>query len=239
MSRKRSFRPRAVDLLTPIECERARQILFAGKVPWTERDSVGGKPFFTVGAASYLDALSFASYYYGKARTTNASLRRYFSWLYSKLLDALRVELEAPVELENGMALPGFHVFLGGSAYESKTSSVHADLQYRLVEFRDRQIDESKTLSFTLLVRAPASGAGLILWNAEFEPEDELISGRRSARLEKVNATRHEYAVGRLFLHSGMQYHAIAPIDSPQDSDERITLQGHAVFADGRWFVYW
>ncbi|MBI2378320.1 MAG: hypothetical protein HYV07_30250 [Deltaproteobacteria bacterium] len=231
--------PRAVPMISPAEAERIRTTILSRRVPWIERVSVGGRPFFTVGAASYLDAIPFASYYYNSARVSNAALRRYFGWVYTRLRGTLEQALDAPVTFEQGMALPGFHVFLGAAAYESKTSSVHADLQYRLVEFKNREIDEKTTLSFTMLVRAPALGAGLTLWDALHEPEDDSSTLRRDERLKASSRKSHAYSVGTLFLHSGRQYHAIAPIDQPSETDERITLQGHAVFADGEWYAYW
>ena len=40
-------------------------------------------------------------------------------------------------------------------------------------------------------------------------------------------------------LHAGHLLHQIAPGTALQPQDERITLQGHGVYVDGAWRLYW
>jgi len=54
-----------------------------------------------------------------------------------------------------------------------------------------------------------------------------------------LTARHHAYQPGTLVLHSGHMLHQIAPVPSVEPDDERIALQGHGIFYDGGWKLYW
>jgi hypothetical protein len=45
--------------------------------------------------------------------------------------------------------------------------------------------------------------------------------------------------VGGMALHSGFNYHQVAPMQNAQPDDVRITFQGHGLFCQGSWQLYW
>jgi arginine/lysine/ornithine decarboxylase len=47
------------------------------------------------------------------------------------------------------------------------------------------------------------------------------------------------YKIGELILHSGHILHQAAAGINLQPQDERITIQGHGVFSQGSWHLYW
>ena len=49
----------------------------------------------------------------------------------------------------------------------------------------------------------------------------------------------HAYEVGKIALHSGQVVHQISSAMYLTPEDARVTLQGHAVFSNGVWEVYW
>ena len=102
-----------------------------------------------------------------------------------------------------------------------------------------KDVDLQRQYSMTLALRLPRSG-GLKVWPVNGLALIGADSARRSSVLEsKPKAVYHPYKVGTLALHSGALIHQIAPIKQLQPDDERLTLQAHAVWADGRWLVYW
>jgi hypothetical protein len=70
----------------------------------------------------------------------------------------------------------------------------------------------------------------------------DLASGRWADIASAAHATpgaRIPYTVGRVVVHSGHLLHQAAGVTKVAVTDERITLQGHGVFADGAWRLYW
>jgi hypothetical protein len=236
----------SIPVLSPLECERARQGVHALREHWIMRGSAE-HPFYTVGAASYIDAVpgeAATPRYTELLERSNPILAKQFDWLYARLMYALSVRLQAEVRTAKELALPGFHVW-EGLAVPTGSLSIHFDLQYLSIPWSDlARADRSRPLSFTLAIALPREGAGLNSWDLSYEDQlayhqstqrvvttDELIDGR--AR------TFHAYAPGVLKLHSGHTLHQIAGIARAYPDDERITLQGHGLYCDGAWTIYW
>ena len=55
---------------------------------------------------------------------------------------------------------------------------------------------------------------------------------------DELPSYRHDYEIGTLVVHSGMELHAIPPEEDPQETDYRITLQGWGVYSEGRWVIF-
>ena len=162
----------AIPVLSSAECERVRQTVHALRSSWIVRGSAD-HPFYTVGAASYIDAVSRTPppRYSEILVETNPVLREHFHWLYARLMNKLSVHLQAVVRTADELALPGFHVWQGLSVPTSSLS-IHFDLQYMSIPWPDvSRSDRSLPLSFTLPIALPRGGGGLNTWDLSYEEQ--------------------------------------------------------------------
>lgn len=168
-------------------------------------------PFFTLGKAAYLDKGGEAY----DSRHSNLLLWRHFSALLTQVQTALSRHLNDAVELvQTQAALPGFHIYLPHPAFALPVASIHRDLQYR---HAFPQAPTAPVLTFTLPLSTPED-SGLT-----------VLDGAGTAFLP--------YRDGELVVHDGKSPHQAA---LACDGDcERITLQGHGIYLDRRWLLYW
>ena len=235
----------AIPVLSSAECERVRQAIHALRSNWIVRGSANHS-FYTVGAASYIDAApSTAPPRYSEILAeTNPVLREHFHWLYARLMNELSAHLQATVRTAEELALPGFHVWQGLTVPTSSVS-IHFDLQYMSIPWSDvGRSDRNRPLSFTLPIALPRGGGGLNTWDLTYEEQTANFRATRKYRpVEEMAKLRtrtfHPYTLGVLALHSGHRLHQIAAVDRAYPDDERITLQGHGLFCDGAWTIYW
>ena len=229
-----------VPVLTADEAAGVRDEVHALRPLWRQRHET--QPFFTLGAASYLDARDgqFAAYQ-AMLGESNAMLRAHFGWLLDRFRERVSAQVGAEVVYHPQLALPGFHVFLFDEAFRTSRASVHYDKQFEHIDWRPFGTpDTAAQLSLTLSITLPTGGGGLLVWNInriaiESMPLEQRIAHSRANRA----ATFEAYEVGTLAMHSGHQLHQIAPAPHPQPGDERITLQAHALPVDGTWMLYW
>lgn len=231
----------SLQLLSPEECTRLDGTIKELRDCWIQR----GNPqtsFFTLGAASYLDD---PAEYPAVARRLNPLLIERFGWVYERLVDLLGRRLRAPVTFAEGLGHPGFHIWGTSSIFTTPVASVHFDLQYlRTWPENAPGVDFDRPLSFTLAIRLPQRGGGLNIWDVTY---DRYVQFRRrlDARLVPADLAvllppmRHPYTVGAVAMHSGLMLHQIGEIDQVFPGDERITLQGHALWCRGAWQLYW
>jgi hypothetical protein len=233
------FQIDSVPLLDEAGCQRLRDDLFAIRDLWEARHAE--LPFFTLGAASYLDASKgrFAEYQ-EKARRFNPILREHFGWFYDLYAETLAEYSGMPCVYDDALALPGFHVFLGHQEGES-SGHRHFDLQCDNLDWSSYGwVDPSLQLSCTLPVRLPPSGGGMYVWNVNDRVIARLSAEERKAHLAaNQNPTYQAYETGAIAVHSGHYLHQIARLRGMQPGDERITLQAHAVATDRGWVLYW
>lgn len=229
------------ELCDAAECRRLEDRIKELRAHWIPRGPAS-TGFFTLGAASYLDELPA---YRANAERLNPLLRDGFGWLYDKLTGFLAKRLRAPVVLADPLALPGFHIWLEKAIFTQPVASVHFDLQYqRTWPESARDVDYGRPLSFTLPVRLPRLGGGLNVWDVDYARFRQFLA-RTGAKVQPMDLTflldrlRHPYAVGALAMHSGHLMHQIGEIAEVAPGDERITLQGHALFQHGEWKLYW
>lgn len=229
-----------IPLLTPDECGRVLDRVQANRAAWTQRHPA--LPFFTLGAASYLDSGPRPTdAYRERAAACNPLLERDFGWVYDRLLRAVGRHLQAPAAFAPRAARPGFHIFLAHDAFRRPLGSIHFDLQFAGVDWPDdERVDFSRPVSCTLAVRLPRAGAGLRTWNvtrAEHDamrPEDRGRIGRERA------PTYVPYRAGELICHSGLLLHQMAPASGDiRPDDMRVTLQGHALPGRTGYWLYW
>ncbi len=235
----------AIPVLNAEECEQVRQTVRGLRSQWINRGSIE-HPFYTVGAASYIDATSRIPppRYSEILVETNPVLRESLPWLYARLMFKLSVYLQAVVRTADELALPGFHVW-EGLHVPTSSLSIHFDLQYLSIPWPGVQrADRSRPLSFTLPIALPRQGGGLNSWDLSYEAQAATSHATgRYVPVEELARTRtrtfHRYEQGVLTLHSGHTLHQIAAVDEAYPDDERMTLQGHGLFCDGAWTIYW
>lgn len=228
-------------LLTAAECAQVCNEVTALRSSWTVR---GGEPasFFTLGAPSYLDE---SGAYRAHAAEFNPLLLARFGWLYDRLCGFLSSRLGAGVALAEPLGVPGFHIWEAAGIFTKPVASVHFDLQYlRHWTPEMGQPDLDRPLSMTLALELPRCGGGLNMWDVTYERFmhfRERIGGRVQPAdvAALLPSVRHPYTVGALALHSGHQLHQIGEVDRVEPHDRRITLQGHALWVNGLWKLYW
>ena len=92
-------------------------------------------------------------------------------------------------------------------------------------------------VGITLSLALPKGGAGLRVWH-QISPEQAVTGPSLIEQTTGLEPTHHAYAVGRMVIHDGHSIHQIAPFVGLGDGDERITLQGHAIFGAQGWLAY-
>lgn len=231
----------SINLLSNLECEKTSSIVYSLKESWIHRHAFA--PYYTLGAASYLDAKKNSHNYYDLAELNNLILIKSLDWFYQKLVKTLEIYLQAPVKLTNAKALPGFHIYLGFKLFELSVAPVHYDLQYNLLDWNEiEQIDFNNPVSFTLPIALPKKGSGLNLWDITLTGRDALQTNENKQELGKQiikKKTFHPYRLGEMIIHSGLTAHQAIIGDDLKEGEDRITLQGHALFSQGSWQLYW
>jgi hypothetical protein len=224
---------------------------------WIKRDLFAD--FYTLGAASYLDAVADLDGYTARAAATNPTLRARFGDLYDAVVAAL-APIFGPCALHDSLGYPGFHIFghrpratntlLTIAAMERLTASIHTDRQvepHHATWSSFAAADLERTMTFTLALELPRRGAGLCFWDdpsaARYGDGDDFAEYVRGSfdfgELLGVEAPAIvPYRLGQLFYFIGQQRHVIAPSWSLSPTDRRITLQGHGVRCDDIWRLY-
>lgn len=224
-------------VLTDQECREIRARIMELRPEWLQRNPY--VPFYTLGAASYMDAARSPAAYQELARKYNPVLEENFAALYRAVAGKLSEQLQAPVDYARHLALPGFHIYLSSKVFEKPVASIHCDSQYSLHDWSGMDADLSRPISFTLSIALPKNGGGLNTWNLTF-PELAGLSQQEITELtRRRDQSYHPYRTGHLALHSGHIMHQAAPGRDVQPEDERITLQGHGIRAAGVWRLYW
>jgi hypothetical protein len=173
--------------------------------------------------------------------------------LVERVRARLADHLDQPVEYPSYLPSPGFHIFIGraipkrdSSRQSEDCGSCHFDIQHNLIPWQQwyTSIDPGDTFSFTLPLKLPSEGGGLTFW--ESHSVDRMNDYMNTGRFGEIVATAHamasatiRYTPGRLVLHNGHMLHKMAGVPRIFATDERITLQGHGILADGVWRLYW
>lgn len=213
--------PRTMALFGEADCAAFAQIVLGLSARWLDRHPLA--PFYTLGAAAYLDMPLGRDVYEMRAAAANPVLDRHFAACHAQLCDGLGALLDAPVELDSDPrhALPGFHVYRASPFFAFDVASRHTDQQHRLLDWPDGIAPgEDAVLTFTLPLAQPP-GSGLRLW-----PD-----GTRQSPHEVA------YRPGELVIHDGLTPHQAVLM--PKAAGDRITMQGHAVKIGRAWRLYW
>jgi len=229
---------RSLAVLDVAECEEVRRLVHALKGAWMQRAPL---PFFTLGAATYMDANGGRRTNYGElACRLNPVLHEHFGWLHDRVQRELSTLLGLPVLSAPRLALPGFHIFLAHPAFTQPLASVHLDLQYQEHDWATLgEPDYDHPLSFTLAVTLPEAGSGLLTWPQGIADARRLPRADFATLLAREPPTFVPYTLGTMVVHDGHLVHQIAPLSRVAPGDERITLQGHALRCGDAWYAYW
>lgn len=201
---------------------------------------MGDLPFYTLGTASYMDAVSRGEFYYKmKAKRYNLLLKQHFGFMYDRIAKVIEKETGKPVVYEENYGLPGFHIFLHSEAFEYNIASLHFDLQFQKLTWRYKHIDYKHPMSITLPISLPKAGGGMYCWDIQHEDVKELNKNQLDQKAQDQEPVLIEYQVGQAVVHEGLLLHQIAPAEGMLEDDERITVQGHGLFCDGAWHLYW
>lgn len=236
-----------IALLSDKECDRTYRDLHELREQWIPRRAPE-IPYYTLGAASTFPEMKRpeggGDDYYSMARRYNPVLKGSFQWLHDRLSVALAEVLDAPVVYHDPFALPGFQIF-GSCPGFTSGGMLHSDIQYTFLNLSGfREVDFANPLAYTMAVRLPGSGGGLNVWDAtaywdaQADPPRYDLEGAKS-RLKSSKREYIPYETGVMVLHSGLRIHQVAGVKNPQTDDERISLQGHGLFCDGVWRLFW
>lgn len=228
-----------IPLLSNEECEEIWTTLKSLRPNWTERGG-GIVPFYTFGAACYLDHPERKkSAYRDIEAKINPLLRLHFAPLLNKVRSAVEQATGKNASYEHLHALPGFHIFLFHPLFEKPQAHLHFDLQQLQVKWPFKEVDRTHPLSFTLPITLPRSGSGLNYWDLPWFENRHRDEGELEELSKKTPKLFLSYELGTMVLHSGQFLHQIAPCPGMTEADTRVTLQGHAMFCDGAWRLYW
>ncbi|MCB1094223.1 MAG: hypothetical protein KDN22_01470 [Verrucomicrobiae bacterium] len=233
-------------MLSADECQRANADLHDLREKWIPRRGPD-IPYYTLGAASTFPEMKSAeggAEYYAMAKENNPVIKDQFQWVLDRLLSALSEALGAPANFHEPFALPGFQIF-GSHPGFTKDGMIHSDVQYTFLDWSGFQdVDFANPLAYTMAIKLPSSGGGLNVWEAEASwnpnlnpPNYDLQKAKEELKTAKKDYIPYE--VGTMVLHSGLRIHQVAGLKNPQPDDERISLQGHGLFCDGEWKIFW
>lgn len=232
-----------IDFLNSSEIDRTLASVEKLQEYWKHRGPafVDLVPFYTLGAVEYMDLEEKSQAYYEEyAAKMNPILWQEFEWLYIKIKNFFEQKYQAPFEYyDKKSALPGFHIFLDNDLFEIPISSRHCDLQFRKLNWQGMEYDQSTHLSFTIYLTIPQTGAGMNVWEYFYHELEHLDAQSREDLLSESEYEYLNFAKGQIVIHSGFQYHQIAPTEEVIPGDRRISLQGHAIKANGKYWIHW
>ncbi len=226
-------------ILSTEECEQVSETVIGLREHWVQRHQKS--IFYSLGAASYMDASQGRFHEYReKTKLYNPVLETHFDWLYKRLAQKFSEHLGEPCRYDAALSYPGFHIFIGDGRTEGAASR-HYDLQYDNIDWSSYgQVQLSRQLSYTLALRLPASGSGLYVWNVNDRALRTLSPEERKRHLEQNQTPAYEgYETGQMVVHNGHYLHQIARLRQMLEGQQRITLQGHAVWTESGWILYW
>lgn len=232
----------SISVLPPLQCEQLVAKIVSQETQWTERHALEDQVhlFNTLGAATYLD---LPAAYADIAACANPVLRESFTELYAAVAEVIAKHTGHPAVLTDHLALPGFHIFRGDNRAPPGLmygGTVHMDKPHERHEF-GHPIDG--TLSLTLPLSIPTSGAGMYFWK---DIPGDLLSGPKAPHVMSIdqyawfdeNKNFVGYTVGEMVLHDGLTVHQLANPGPTNQNDLRVSLQGHGVLINGVWELF-
>ena len=215
----------SVPLWGETRCAEVAKTVKRHKELWIDR---GG--FFTIGAATYQDAIED---YVEVAHDYNCHIAVLFGQELIEVMFLIEELLDIDVVNHHDTGLPSFHIF--DARASGMVGHPHIDEPHLRVDWGQEVVD---TFSFTILLEAPESGAGMDVWpnHTDAQVDAFVASG------ELPEPVYIPYKLGELVIHDGLTPHRIA--NPAKDyairvGEHRITMQGHGVtLANGETCIY-
>lgn len=211
-------------LLTPVQCERYLQGVYAGRGEWTE--AFGGEQY-SLGRAWYTDLeTEGARTYFAEARGSNERVERYLPGMQTWLLGVVRELVGGHVAFRQGWCGPGVHVFPAGEAVSRLGGSVHFDTE----GLADAHVEQGKpALSMIVMLQTPEQGGGTKVWDYEYEGCDEVDEPDEEGGLVT-------YGPGDLTILNAYRLHQIQRFSGDKD---RVSITAMLAEVDpGEWEMW-
>ena len=232
--------PLRVPLLSPAECRRVSEGIYALRRLWTARPTEGHPEwlFHTLGASSSHEIRSGGrEALFLKARRINPVLFETFGWLYQRMAAVVEEKVNRTVYYDGRLGLPGFLIF---PEYQDFRGAEHTDSQFVYLQWDEKKygkIDFSAQISLTLPITIPPAGAGLHYWDVDLFQWQKMPEQERAKVLER-QPQYASYRAGSLLLHNGLRWHR-ASVNPGGQEEPRITLQGFMLPTRKGWVIYW
>lgn len=166
--------PEALPFLKPDVCAELSRRVRLQRGAWVPRHP--NAPSYTLGPASHLDAAGPGGLaeYEKACEVYNPQMNEAFVDFYIALCERLSAHLRAPVVMHDRFARPSFHILEAHPAFEKPSPSTSGLLQAQLLPWG---VDAAKlpTLSFSMAVEMPASGAGLDVWAVDVADRKSVV----------------------------------------------------------------
>jgi hypothetical protein len=170
-------------------------------------------PFYTLGRNAYLDGKT--PEYKQESKVLNPILGQEFGDTYDIIIDHLSDQFKEPVELNNNLAYPSFHIFMSSPFLLTHAGLWHQDYPHLTLDLGD--VDP---YAFTIAIKLPTGGGGL-----------DFIDNNAQKYLP--------YQEGNIIGHSGEIVHRMASLKKYIPDEYRITMQGHLIRINGVLTMFW
>ena len=257
-----------IDVLSEDECKQYVKDIDSLRSEWTKRPS-WATHFYTLGLATHADIKpykSIESHVFDTIKYKNDILRKNFSDLYEKIIEAVKDKLGECNLIVDQAPIPGFFIYGEAKPNDIKKEElpplsgacqIHFDGQYTSLDYIWDQYKEvvDEYISFTLPLEMPEYGAAILLWDkpdlgcyakgeiAETYKGYDYYKRKENSKyldsyiLNKIPEVI-QHIPGRMIVTRGKQFHAAAASIKPFSTDRRITLQGFGVKCDGVWRLF-
>lgn len=216
-----------------------------------------------LGAASYIHKNNIELYQQIKS-SLNPILHKNFYNIFDRIRSYLELKFKKEFIFDLNLSYPGFHIFypINEECFMPNTS-LHIDTPYELHEEylleNYKGINFDFPITFTLCLSLPKIGGGLYYWDMDkwetktleeteefynpiYKKYDDLFINKKPT-IEEYKSTLNpkvlEYQSGFINIFQGNLLHQIEPFRiGTQNSESRITLQGHAIESEDKWIIY-
>jgi hypothetical protein len=233
-----------ISVLDRDECNSIVRVIFDLHNYWIKRtmsDFSIPLSFWTLGYATYLDG---PEGHKKSKQEMNAFLLKHFGTLYDKVIHHLQGSLNCPVKTCLDYNLPGFHIYQGNPALPLGLfcgGTIHYDTPHQRADF-PFAVSDAEVFSFTLPVSLPRNGGGLNFWPkvpAYVEAGNWFHLTSKETQKWLIDNLHHlDYAVGSMVVHECNILHQMSNNVKTDETDWRITMQGHGVFREDHWMIY-
>ena len=180
---------------------------------------------FTVGRAWYTHLeQGRAADYFANVSASDATMDRVCPGLQSVMRELASRAVGAGVVARPRWCGPGVHVFPAGAHVADSGGDVHFDTEGLTPA---HVADRAPAYTLVLMLRPPAKGGGLRVWDVTYEGSD----GYEDEELDAAHVTC-EYAAGDLVLIDSYRLHQIRPFSGRID---RISATCHLALVGGEW----